>query len=38
VLQADGSYQRLNPTGNQNPRNAQAMLLERLCTPVINGR
>ncbi|MEL7936129.1 MULTISPECIES: polyphosphate kinase 1 [Pseudomonas] len=38
VLQPDGSYQRLNPTGNQNPRNAQAMLLERLCTPVINGR
>ncbi|GBL57799.1 polyphosphate kinase 1 [Pseudomonas citronellolis] len=38
VLQADGSYQRLNPTGNQNPRNAQAMLLERLCTPVISAR
>ncbi|SDL01679.1 polyphosphate kinase [Pseudomonas delhiensis] len=38
VLQPDGSYQRLSPTGNQNPRNAQAMLLERLCTPVINGR
>ncbi|MCL6689848.1 polyphosphate kinase [Pseudomonas citronellolis] len=38
VLQPDGSYQRLNPTGNQNPRNAQAMLLERLCTPVISAR
>ncbi|MDF3934010.1 polyphosphate kinase 1 [Pseudomonas citronellolis] len=38
VLQPDGSYQRLSPTGNQNPRNAQAMLLERLCTPVISAR
>ncbi|MFZ5958796.1 polyphosphate kinase 1 [Pseudomonas sp. QL9] len=38
VLQSDGSYQRLSPTGNQNPRNAQAMLLERLCTPVISAR
>ncbi|SDI25612.1 polyphosphate kinase 1 [Pseudomonas panipatensis] len=38
VLQSDGSYQRLAPTGNQNARNAQAMLLERLCTPVINSR
>ncbi|MNO88540.1 Polyphosphate kinase [compost metagenome] len=36
TLQPDGSYQRQSPTGNQNPRNAQAMLLERLCTPVIN--
>jgi polyphosphate kinase len=38
VLQSDGSYQRLAPTGNQNACNAQAMLLERLCTPVINSR
>lgn len=38
VLQSDGSYQRLAPTGNQNPRNAQAMLLERLCTPLLSVR
>ncbi|KAF1054521.1 MAG: Polyphosphate kinase [Stenotrophomonas maltophilia] len=38
VLQADGSYVRQAPSGNQNPRNAQAMLLERLCTPVITAR
>ena len=30
VLQTDGSYQRLQPTGNQNPRNAQALMLEKL--------
>ncbi|MCP1648726.1 polyphosphate kinase 1 [Pseudomonas sp. GD04087] len=38
VLQSDGSYVRQSPSGNQNPRNAQATLLERLCTPVINVR
>ncbi len=38
VLQSDGSYLRQSPTGNQNPRNAQATLLERLCTPVISVR
>lgn len=38
VLQADGSYVRLSPSGNQNARNAQAILLERLCTPVISVR
>ncbi|MNW19891.1 polyphosphate kinase [compost metagenome] len=37
TLQSDGSYQRQTPSGNQNSRNAQAMLLERLCTPVINS-
>ncbi len=34
VLQCDGSYQHLHPTGNQNSRNAQAIMLERLNTPV----
>ncbi|PJI48179.1 MAG: polyphosphate kinase 1 [Pseudomonas sp.] len=38
VLQADGSYVRLSPSGNQNSRNSQAILLERLCTPVISSR
>ncbi|WP_447744563.1 polyphosphate kinase 1 [Pseudomonas nicosulfuronedens] len=38
VLQADGSYVRLSPSGNQNARNSQAILLERLCTPVISSR
>ncbi|WP_371232481.1 polyphosphate kinase 1 [Pseudomonas sp. QE6] len=38
VLQADGSYVRQSPSGNQNARNSQAMLLERLCTPVISSR
>ncbi len=30
VLQPDGRYVRVSPTGNQNARNAQAGLLERL--------
>ncbi|RFQ21791.1 polyphosphate kinase 1, partial [Pseudomonas sp. ATCC 13867] len=38
VLQSDGSYVRQSPSGNQNARNSQAMLLERLCTPVISSR
>ncbi|MBG4758325.1 polyphosphate kinase 1 [Pseudomonas aeruginosa] len=38
VLQADGSYQRLSPTGNQNPRNTQATLLEKLAAPVLTAR
>ncbi|WP_370600499.1 polyphosphate kinase 1 [Pseudomonas nitroreducens] len=38
VLQADGSYVRQSPSGNQNARNSQAILLERLCTPVISSR
>ena len=38
VLQSDGSYVRQSPSGNQNARNAQATLLERLCTPVISVR
>jgi polyphosphate kinase len=33
VLQPDGRYHRLSPFGNANPRNAQAMLLEKLTTP-----
>jgi len=31
-LQADGEYLRNNPSGNQNPRNAQTSLLEKLAT------
>lgn len=34
VLQADGSYLRQQPTGNQNPRNAQLALLEKLSSGV----
>ena len=33
VLQADGSYLRVSPSGNANPRNAQAALLEKLALP-----
>lgn len=38
VLQSDGRYQRLQPSGNQNPRNAQALMVERLSGPVIAAR
>jgi len=38
VLQSDGRYVRQQPTGNQNPRNAQAGLLEKLTAPVISAR
>ncbi|WP_276488100.1 polyphosphate kinase 1 [Ectopseudomonas mendocina] len=38
VLQSDGRYQRLQPTGNQNPRSAQSGLLEKLTAPVIVTR
>ena len=34
-LQSDGRYVRNTPTGNQNPRSAQATLLERLSLPVL---
>ncbi len=34
VLQSDGSYVRCSPTGNQNSRNAQAALFDRLTNPV----
>ncbi|HAW26094.1 MAG TPA: RNA degradosome polyphosphate kinase, partial [Pseudomonas sp.] len=33
VLQPDGSYLRNSPSGNQNPRNVQNALLERLGSP-----
>ncbi|MDD0842295.1 polyphosphate kinase 1 [Pseudomonas sp. Gutcm_11s] len=33
VLQADGRYQRVSPSGNANPRNAQAALLDKLTAP-----
>ncbi|WP_373386994.1 polyphosphate kinase 1 [Pseudomonas alcaligenes] len=33
VLQPDGRYLRLSPSGNANPRNAQTALLEKLTTP-----
>lgn len=38
TLQPDGRYVRSTPTGNQNPRSAQATLLERLSNPVLNVR
>jgi polyphosphate kinase len=38
ILQPDGRYVRVSPTGNQNPRNAQAGLLEKLTNPVISVR
>ncbi|UYP30225.1 polyphosphate kinase 1 [Pseudomonas sp. Z8(2022)] len=38
VLQSDGRYQRLQPTGNQNPRSAQSGLLEKLTAPVVVAR
>ncbi|TWI57338.1 polyphosphate kinase [Pseudomonas duriflava] len=38
VLQADGSYQRVTPTGNQNARNVQATLMERLSSPSVTAR
>ena len=34
-LQSDGRYVRNTPTGNQNPRSAQATLLERLGSPIL---
>lgn len=33
VLQSDGRYQHLQPTGNQNSRNAQALMVEKLSAP-----
>lgn len=38
VLQADGRYQRLQPTGNQIPRNAQALMLEKLSSTPLSVR
>jgi polyphosphate kinase len=38
VLQSDGRYQRLQPTGNQNARNAQALMVEKLSSPVLSAR
>ncbi|MFF7707409.1 polyphosphate kinase 1 [Pseudomonas sp. NPDC007930] len=35
ILQPDGNYQRLQPVGNQNARNAQAALLDRLSTQAL---
>ena len=35
VLQPDGRYLRLSPSGNANPRNAQAALLDKLTTPQV---
>ncbi len=37
-LQPDGRYIRNTPTGNQNPRSAQATLLERLGSPILAVR
>jgi polyphosphate kinase len=38
VLQSDGRYLRLQPSGNQNPRNAQALMVEKLSSPVLSAR
>ena len=38
VLQSDGRYLRTSPSGNQNPRSAQAGLLEKLTAPLISAR
>ncbi|MNQ72749.1 Polyphosphate kinase [compost metagenome] len=38
VLQSDGRYLRLQPSGNQNPRNAQALMVEKLSSPVLSVR
>ncbi len=35
VLQSDGRYVRQQPTGNQNPRNIQVQLLEKLSSPQV---
>ncbi|MBD9413753.1 polyphosphate kinase 1 [Pseudomonas sp. PDM16] len=35
VLQPDGRYLRTSPSGNANPRNAQAALLEKLTAPQV---
>jgi len=36
-LQADGRYLHNSPSGNQNPRNAQLALLEKLVAPVVSA-
>lgn len=38
VLQPDGSYVRNTPSGNANPRVAQATLLDKLTTPQVSAR
>ena len=38
VLQSDGRYLRTSPSGNQNPRSAQAGLLDKLTAPLISAR
>ena len=38
ILQPDGSYVRNSPTGNQNARNVQSTLLERLTGPQVGTR
>jgi polyphosphate kinase len=38
ILQPDGTYTRLTPTGNQNPRNAQVTLLDRLSNQALTVR
>jgi polyphosphate kinase len=35
ILQPDGRYVRNSPTGNAHPRNSQAILLDRLGTPLL---
>jgi polyphosphate kinase len=38
LLQPDGTYTRQTPTGNQNPRHAQAILLDRLSNQALTVR
>ncbi|MBD7976844.1 polyphosphate kinase 1 [Pseudomonadaceae bacterium Sa2CUA2] len=38
ILQSDGRYVRNSPTGNAHPRNSQAILLDRLGTPLLTVR
>jgi len=38
VLQSDGRYQHLQPTGNQSPRNAQALMMDKLSSPLLSAR
>src|SRR5690606_22145895 len=38
AMQADGSYQRITPSGNQNSRSAQQTLFEKLASPLVVAR
>jgi len=38
AMQADGSYQRITPSGNQNSRSAQQALFDKLASPLVVAR